>query len=385
MERKVVQDIVPTNKRTVRNIAPKKKVVVEEEDGEEVVEIKRPPASSSIARSQTRFAELAGDNVPTRISRKPMSRPAPMRASPGEKPRRRFPSILLTFLVIFIGIAVIAVALSLLYSKASVTITPKTAHIDINGTYTAKKAGDATLTSGALAYDTISATETMTQSVAATAGPVISSKAKGTATLFNEQVTQQKIVAGTRLANADGDVYRTTETIVIPAGKPGAPGKIDAAILADAAGANYNMSLSEVGDLKVVAYKDTPKYTTVYGKIKTAITGGASGQKVTVAPEVLKAATATMKETINAKLLSQAKTLTPKDSILYPNSYVIEYETPEPVAKGADSAEMTIKGTLTGATFKKTDLLKSIAAKELDKFPAPSYDIQGLKTSDLPS
>jgi hypothetical protein len=368
MEKKVVQDIVPSGKRSIRNVPPKvmppKRVPVEEDEEEEQIPIRRAPPSISLSRSQTRFP-----NSPKTIDR-------PTKVSPSGK--KRFPSILLTFIVIFVGIAIIAVALSLLYSKAAVTITPKTANIDINGTFTAKKTGDTTLASGALAYDMISATQTVTQSVPATDGPVISNKAKGTAVLSNAQDTQQKIVAGTRLSNTEGKIYRTTATIVIPAGKAGVPGKIDASILADEAGAEYNMPLSGNTELKVVAYKGTPKYDTVYGKLKTAVTGGFAGKKTTVAPDVQKAAVTSLKESLSAKLLEEVKKQVSSDSVLYPNAYIIDYDTPEPTSKAADTAEITVKGTMSAAAFKRTPLIKSIAAKELDKFPAPTYDIHGL-------
>ncbi len=132
-EKKVVQDIVPTGRRSIRNVAPKKLPVEEEEqEAEEQVPIRRAPPSISMTRSQTNFPPAAP----------PSRRPVKVSSS-GKK---RFPSILLTFGIVFICIAVIAIALSLLYSKAAVTITPKTAHVDINGTFTAKK-GEAALSS----------------------------------------------------------------------------------------------------------------------------------------------------------------------------------------------------------------------------------------------
>ncbi len=369
-EKKVVQDIVPTNKRTIRTVAPaSKRIPVEqeevEEEGVEEVPIRRATPLVSISRAQTRMAPP------------PLRRPSRPASAP--RSRKRFPSILLTFGIIFISIAIIAIALSLLYSKAAVTITPKTANVDINGTFTAKKMGDATVTSSGLVYETVSATQTLSQSVPAKEGALIENKAKGSVTLYNEQTTQQKIVAGTRLSNADGDVYRTTATIVIPPGKEGAPGSIVAAVLADAVGAQYNMSLAGATDLKVVAYKGTPKYETVYAKLKTAITGGFAGKKTTIAPEVQTATTNALKESLVTKLLEEAKKLAPKDSVIYTNAYTIEYEIPEPVSKGGEAAEISLKGTLTAAVFRKTAFVKSIAARELDKFPAPSYSINGLE------
>jgi hypothetical protein len=343
MEKKVVQDVIPGNRRTIRNVSPKRIDVVEE-DGEESV---------------------------------PVRRRLPLRESPPTK-KRRGPAILLTFIVVFVGIAVIAVALSLLYSKAAVTITPKVARFDIDGTFTAKKDADSSSAS-TLGYATIGVSDSMSELIPATDGPTISTKAKGTVTLYNEQTTQQKIIAGTRLINTSGEIYRTTATIVIPPGKAGVPGSISSEVLADAPGAQYNMALGENGDMKVVAYKDTPKYTTVYAKLKTAITGGFLGTKKNVSPEAQNAAVLALKDSLSKKLLDAVKSKVPTDSILYPTAYNIEYEIPDPVAKDAKNAEVTVKGTLSAAIFKKNSFIKSIAAKEIDKFPAPTYRIDGME------
>jgi hypothetical protein len=333
MDRKVVQDIVPSYRRSVTSIPIKK-----------------------------------------------ITSNRPMRISPPKK-KRRIPSILITFIIVFVGIAIIAVALSLLYSKAVVTITPKIAHFDISGTFTAKKDSDTASSSlSSLSYQAIMSTDSITQTIPAVDGPLISTKSKGTITFYNEQSIQQKILAGTRISNPDGLIYRTSATVVIPAKKSGSvsPGTVTVVILADQAGAEYNMSLSGEAIFKVVAYKGGPKYTTIYGKLKTEILGGFSGNKKVISPEVRKVTTQSLKDTLATKLFDTAKSKVPKDSILYDKAYTIEYETPEPVSKDPQNAEVTVKGTFYGAAFKRTSFIKSIAAKALDKFPAPIYDIKGM-------
>lgn len=366
MDRKVVQDIVPTGRRTIRNLSSRH-LDVHEEDGEEVVPIRRTPPSSSIAKAQS-----------SRFTPPPIRPRTPVPPySPSPEKKRRFSGIFLTFFIVFVSVAIIGVALSLLYSKAAVTITPKIAHFDVNGTFTAKKDTDAA--SGSVTYEVITVSESASQTIPAADGPLIQTKAKGTITFYNVQTTQQKIVAGTRLSNTAGLIYRTSATIIIPPAKSGTPGTVVATLLADVAGAEYNMAITEDGDFKVVAYKGSAKYTTVYGKMKTAFTGGYSGNKKTISPEVQKAATATLKDTVTTKLLALAKTKVPADSVLYDKAYTIEYVMPDPVAKDTENAEMTVKATYYGAIFKKTGFIKSIAAKELDKFPSPSYTIDGME------
>lgn len=359
-DKRVVQDIVSSGRRTVRRVPARRAVVEVEEPIEEIEE------EAIIEEKEEKIHLRRFRSAPEE------TRQAPLTSRPRRK--RKLPTILITFGIIFVSIAIIAVALSLLYSKAAVTITPKVVHFDINTTVTAKKTNDASLV-----YQVVTSTGSMSQSVPAVSGPLIETKAKGTLVLYNEQPTQQKIIAGTRVANADGLVFRTTATVVIPQVKVDkTPGTVSVGILADQAGANYNTSLTNPA-FKVVAYKGTPKYTTVYGKLSTSVTGGFSGSKETISSDVQTAAVQSLKEAVKTKLVADAKTQVPKDSILYDTAYSIEYEVVDPVAKDATSAIIAVKGTLSGAMFKKNELLKATSGKELDKFSAPTYTITGVE------
>ncbi len=344
MDKKVVQDIVPNNRRSIRSV---------------------------------------GEVVTRPRIRKVRS----MSYSPDQSPRKRskISSYLVAFIIIFVGIAVIAVALSLVYSKAVVTVTPKVANIDIKdtSTFTAYKEGATTSQSRSLVYDTITVSDTIKKVIPATDGPLIQTKAKGTVILYNAQSTQQKIVAGTRLSNTSGLIYRTTATVVIPQSKSGTPGSVSAGVIADQAGANYNMSLSDDGALKIVAYKGTPKYTTVYGKTKTAIVGGYLGNKKTFSPDAQKKAVQSAKDSLKVNLIEKAKISVPEDSIFFEGAHTIEYEVSEPSSKDKENAEISVKGILYGGIFKKSSFLKSIATKEIDKFPTSTYNTDGVEDLEL--
>ncbi len=326
----IVQDVIPSEERTIRRIPVR-------------------PAETPVRMSRVRAIP-----PPARL---------PVR-------RSRFSGIVVSFLVVFFGIAVIAVALSLLYSKASVTITPKTANFDVKGTFTAKKEPGYPL-----AYDVTTSSETAQQTINAADGPLIQTKAKGTVYLYNEQKVPQKIVAGTRLSNASGKIYRTTSTVTIPA-MGSARGAISVGVIADQAGAQYNMSLNDTDiSFKVVAYKGGEKYSVVYGKLKTAVSGGFSGSKKVISPAAQSAAVESLKESLKTKLVSRAKEQVPKDHIFYDNAYTIEYDIPEPAASDKNTAVILVKGTINAVTFKKDALLKAVAGKELDKFAAPTYRV----------
>ena len=274
----------------------------------------------------------------------------------------------------FICIAIIGIALSLSYSKAIVTITPKVANFDVNGTFTAKKTPVGT----ELGYEVVTVADELHQTLPATSGPTVETKAKGTAIIYNNfSATAQTLVAGTRLSDPDGLIYRTTATISVP-GKKTVPGSISVAIVADQAGANYNTTLTDLkGDYKIVGYKGTPKYDGFYARLKTDVTGGFSGTKMTVSPDMQKAATAALQSALKESLLLKLKSVVPPGFILYDSAYTIEYTNMDPAMKDASNADIGVKGTAYAAIFKTDNLVKFIAGKEIQKFPSDTYAIKG--------
>src|SRR3989344_8999889 len=158
-EKRVVQDIVPGNKRTIRNLSAdriktnRRKLEREERETEEKGEVGSMNNTENLEKRQTK--------------------------------KKKIIRTLLAFAVIFIGIFIIATASSLLYLKAVVTIIPKTVKIDINGTFTANK--DAKFPD--LAYEVKIATSSMRQTVSDTDGPIVENKDSGFVYVYNEQLS----------------------------------------------------------------------------------------------------------------------------------------------------------------------------------------------------
>lgn len=351
--KKVVQDIVPSGRRSIRNIP------IEHEEEAAIV---RTPRKRKVVREEPEPEIEEKIAEPVFINKKLA------------KKKKNTGKYLLSFLIVFVGIAVIGIALSLSYSKAIVTITPKVTNFDVNGTFTAKK----TPTGSELGYEVVSVTDEAQDTIPATSGPSVQTKAKGTVVLYNNySATAQTLVAGTRISNADGLIYRTSATVSIP-GKKTTPGSIAVAIVADQAGANYNAALADLkGDYKIVGYKGTPKYDGFYARLKTDITGGFSGTKMVISPESQKAAVTALQARLKDQLLAKLKSAVPQGFIFYDNAYTIEYVNQEPVMKDASAAEITIKGTAYAALFKSDGLVKFIAGKEIQKFPSDTYTIKG--------
>ncbi|MES3031204.1 MAG: hypothetical protein V4697_02220 [Patescibacteria group bacterium] len=364
--KKIVQDIVPGQKKSIRSIALDREVE---------------PALKAPRRRVTR-PRIEDEDVPVAPPRETIQeeRIEEMKKEvPRERPTKKKKggkNIVLGFIIILLCLGLIATALSLLYSKAVVTITPRTANFSIDGTFTAKKDPVA----GELGYEVITATDDLKETIPATAGPLVQTKAKGTAVIYNNYSSApQTLIAGTRLSTPEGLIYRTATSIVVP-GKKTAPGSISVNIVADQVGANYNTKVADLsGDFKIVGYQGTPKYSAFYGRLKTDVTGGFSGNKMVIASSTKATATTELQEKIKANLIAELKNSLPEGYLLYDTAYIYEYTTSEPVMKDASTAELSMKATAYAVIFKADTLLKFIAGKEIQKFPSTTFRVEGDK------
>jgi hypothetical protein len=103
-------------------------------------------------------------------------------------------------------------------------------------------------------------------------------KAHGTVTLYNGyDSNSQQLVATTRLLTKDGKIFRLVEGVVIPGvsevnGKI-EPGTIEAEVIADQAGEEYNI---EADEFSIPGFKGSPKYGKIYARSLSKMIGGGS-------------------------------------------------------------------------------------------------------------
>lgn len=303
-------------------------------------------------------------------------------------PRRR-PRNRLTWLLVALGIiaviGVIGFIASSLYSRASFTIVPKAIPVAVNGTYVAV----ATPATGSLSYEIVTLKETASSTIPATDGPQTSAKATGKVTLLNSYTGQPvRLIAGTRLSDDAGLVYRISSSVVIPgdtssSGKT-VPGKVSVSIVADQPGQDYNRAKLDSTGLKIVAYDGSPKYDSIYATLSTDITGGFVGTKKITSPAVVASTTARLKAQIISSLLSQMKSAIPDGYIMYGGDYSSSFSSP--VVGGTDHglATVSLQGALYGIMFKKSDLLSKFSSGQSDTiFGGFGYTAPGLDTIQM--
>lgn len=114
-------------------------------------------------------------------------------------------------------------------------------------------------------------------------------KSAGKVVIYNEFSSEnQPLVATTRLETGDGKIFRITKNTVVPGmTKVGAevkPGAIEVDVVADKAGAEYNI---EPATFKIPGFKGGPKYEKFYAKSTKAMSdGGGEGAAVVSSQDV---------------------------------------------------------------------------------------------------
>ena len=158
---------------------------------------------------------------------------------------------------------------------AEITLALRRSPWEFNGDISALLSG------GEIAAQLFSQTKNMTLSFPATGKKYIENKAKGTIKIYNAfSSSEQGLVANTRFVTPDGKVFRITKSLTVPGAKVVdgkiTPAFIEAEVVADAAGEEYN--IGPVERLTIPGFKGTPKYEAFYGVSEQSMSGGKKGE-----------------------------------------------------------------------------------------------------------
>jgi hypothetical protein len=386
-----VQDIIPADRRSIREISvpsrtparattrSKKTVDVVEVGEEEVPVIKTskiPESKIPDKASITGESELSINRIAVPPRRMPVTPP-----SIDNSRRWKFGKWPIITIVIILAIVLAGYFASAYYSQATFTIVPKVVPVTINSTYVAQGSSQ----NNGLFYEVITLNGSATTTVASTNGPLTNTKATGKVTLYNYNSTQSvRLIAGTRLSGDSKLLYRLSSSIVIPGyTKSGAnivPGKINANIVADQPGQNYNIPADPSIELKIVAYAGSAKHSTIYSKTISAVSGGFSGVKKNVSAAAMASSTTGLKSEITNSLLEQAKLAIPAGYIMYDKSFVTVFGSPVIGGTASTTATVSLQGTMYAIAFPESKLIEAFAgAQTVALFDSFAYTAPGLK------
>ena len=195
----------------------------------------------------------------------------------------------------------------------------------------------------------------------------------------------QKLIANTRFETADGKVFRIANPISIPGRKTEngkkVPGSVEVLVTADQAGESYNM---DVVEFTVPGLKGDPRFTTIYARSKTPMTGGFSGEMKVVDPALEKTTRTELENSLKTKLKSDILSQIPVNFILFDDG--ISYTTDALSQKNTDKADevsLELKGSAHAVIFDKALLSKAILDMYADSIAAEGQTLSITNLQDL--
>lgn len=353
MKKNILQDVIPP-KKSIRNIElPSRSRKVTEKPAIEEVKI---PLKQEEAPHKPRPHHKPHEEI--RLPKE--EKPTPSYKYEYDVPRKS--SKKFVYLAGSLFILALAFGISALFKSAEVRVIPKQETKTLTETFTAKK--DATT---GLAYQLVTITKDVEKTVEATSEQNVEKKATGRIIIYNNAGTQpQRLVATTRFETAEGLVFRLINNAVVPGrsvkdGKTVA-GSLEVSVEADKAGDQYNVGLK---DFTIPGFKGDPKYTQVYARSKTVMTGGFSGMQKVVSKEVMDNAETELEAELKTALSKDVSSQIPDNFVLYGSSLSYKFEPVTQANSANGGAIIRKRGVANAIIFDKGSLSRVITTKLL--------------------
>jgi len=287
-------------------------------------------------------------------------------------------SILWAAVVVCLG--VLGYVISSLFTGATVTVSPKTQKVPVNIVLLASK--DASMKGSELQYQIVTLSDQLQREVVAQGTRMEEKKASGQIVIYNNETTAtQRLIRNTRFQTPEGLIYRISEPVTIPGKKGTVPGSIEVTVYADAAGADYNIGLT---DFTIPGFKTSPtKYKNIYARSKTVMAGGSKGVVRIVKPADEKAARDAMVSELKLRLIDSARAQTPADSAFFERATLFTVEQLSNQNKDTDTVVLTQKVVLTGLVLEKKALAQAIAMKAVNGYDEKPIDLSTVEGLDI--
>jgi len=333
-------DIVPPERRSIRNISP----------------------SHARARGSRPY-----EGEPPEESADAPQRP-PRRPRGG---RRR----LGIFLLLVAVLALATAGFSFLLSGSKIVVVPKQKEVVIEGTFEALRDGEG---SAALSYQLMTHTKSVSENVEAEGEEEVHEPASGTIVIYNDfSSAEQRLVKNTRFESPKGLIYRVADSVTVPGqrteGGKTVPGSVEAVVYADKPGEEYN---SEPTDFTIPGFKGDPRYEKFYARSKTPLAGGFDGMRPAVDEATLTKATDELKAKATEELKKEAAAQKPEGYHLFDDLTFIAFD---PISTASEDGKVTLtqNATLYGVLVSDENLARFIAAQTV-----AGYDDEPVRVED---
>lgn len=266
------------------------------------------------------------------------------------------------WLIAIVALLALFFGVSLIFSRATLTIAPKVETVTFNGdTYS-------------LPFEVLKLNKEDGMTVEATEEKEANQKASGKIVIYNNYSSaSQRLINNTRFETADGKIYRLNSSVDVPGTKVVAgktiPGSVEATVFADQPGDSYNLRLSDLkGDFKIPGFKGSPRYNSFYALLKTDIAGGLVGKQRVVADTVRTTAIEAAKAALKENLTKELYAVKPDNYLVFPNSYTITFSNLPDSIVSDSKVKISVRGELNSVVFNSLKLADLVAAKKITNF-----------------
>jgi len=193
-------------------------------------------------------------------------------------------------------------------AKALIVIYPVTEPSSLETTMTVDR-GVSSRSASVIPGEIYKSEKTISKEFSSSGTTLKESKAEGTIRVYNAYSTSpQSLVVNTRFISTEGKLFRTKVGVTIPGGhyegQELIPGFVDAEVIADQSGEEFNIKSST---FSIPGFAGTPRYTYFYGKSFQAMTGGFKKEVAQVLQKDLDEAEESLKEQITAECLAELR------------------------------------------------------------------------------
>ena len=229
--------------------------------------------------------------------------------------------------------------------------------------------------------------KTATEEFPATGSVDVAQKARGAISIYNETSSAHPLVATTRFESADGHIFHTLTSVVVPAAKSG-PGKIEVQVIAAKSGSDYNVP---AGNFTIPAFKergDAEKYKKIYGKSSASMHSGTGGKASVATNADLASAKQSLTAKITATVQDELKAQINGLQVINDNQISIGEFNSESPAAGTATFKASLSGSIRTVGFKQSDLeelvVKKIGGGSQTVLPEKlSFSYENIKWDDL--
>ena len=344
MAKNILEDVLPPERRSIRNI------------------------------------HLAGKRV--RVER-PERREEPSTLVELE-PKKRSPkrrSRVLLFIGLFVVLVIIFLTFSAFFTGATVSVEAKRQIINVDSTFQSKKGATADLF-----HEIVMLEKDGSKKVEGTEEKDIEKKASGKIVVYNNFSTEsQRLIKNTRFMSPTGLIFRISESIVIPGLKrtngSATPGSIEVTVYADQAGKEYNIGLV---DWTIPGFKgDGQKYETIYARSKTTMSGGLKGKTRIIDDQTRSNTQKEIEGSLKTEMLREVRSNLPSDYVLYDKAVYYEFEKGIEDSVSGNQVEVKEKGRIYGIIIRKDSFVAALAKKYIKDYKDAKLHFENPETLDV--